>query len=185
MANRPQAEGRPIDGMLLVDKPAGITSHDVVSAARRSLRTRRIGHAGTLDPFATGLLVLLVNHATRLLPHLDGEPKVYDATVVFGTETETDDLTGAPSRTADLPVVDAVGAAIDASSMRGAALEALTGCGTRCGCGTPEAQPERVPMYKLKTFDDEFRAGLGYDQPASPLSSVGIMPAGTGATASK
>ena len=99
--------------MLLVDKPAGITSHDVVSAARRACRTRRIGHAGTLDPFATGLLVLLVNHATRLLPHLDGEPKVYDATVVFGTETETDDLTGATSRTADLPVVDAVSAAIE------------------------------------------------------------------------
>jgi tRNA pseudouridine55 synthase len=99
--------------MLLVDKPAGITSHDVVSAARRALRTRRIGHAGTLDPFATGLLVLLVNHATRLLPHLDGEPKVYDATMVFGTETETDDFTGAASRTADLPDMDAVGAAIE------------------------------------------------------------------------
>ncbi len=76
-------------------------------------------------------------------------------------------------------------AAMDASSMRGAALEPLTGCGSRCGCGTPEAQPERVPMYKLKTFDDEFRAGMGYNQPASPLSSVGVMAAGSGATASK
>ncbi|MBX3176341.1 MAG: 2-oxoacid:acceptor oxidoreductase family protein [Candidatus Hydrogenedentes bacterium] len=76
-------------------------------------------------------------------------------------------------------------AAMDASSMRGVALEAVGGCGARCGCGTPEAQPERVPMYKLKTFDDEFRAGLGYDQPASPLAAVGIMAAGTGATSSK
>jgi len=76
-------------------------------------------------------------------------------------------------------------AAMDASSMRGVAVEPVNGCGTRCGCATPPAQPERVPMYKLKTFDDEFRAGLGYDQPASPLSAVGIMAAGTGATSSK
>jgi tRNA pseudouridine55 synthase len=89
--------------MLLIDKPAGITSHDVVSAARRALRTRRIGHAGTLDPFATGLLVLLVGNATRLLPHLHGEPKVYDATIVFGSETDTDDVTGTVVRMADLP----------------------------------------------------------------------------------
>jgi len=89
--------------MLLIDKPAGITSHDVVSEARRALHTRRIGHAGTLDPFATGLLVLLVGHATRLLPHLGGEPKVYDATIVFGSETDTDDLTGNVVRTAEFP----------------------------------------------------------------------------------
>jgi tRNA pseudouridine55 synthase len=100
---RCKTESRPIDGMLLIDKPAGITSHDVVSEARRALRTRRIGHAGTLDPFATGLLVLLVGHATRLLPHLDGEPKVYDATIVFGSETDTDDLTGTVVRTAEFP----------------------------------------------------------------------------------
>ena len=100
---RCKAESRPIDGMLLIDKPAGITSHDVVSEARRALRTRRIGHAGTLDPFATGLLVLLVGHATRLLPHLGGEPKVYDATIVFGSETDTDDLTGNVVRTAEFP----------------------------------------------------------------------------------
>ena len=93
---------------MLVDKPAGITSHDVVSVARRALGTRRIGHGGTLDPFATGLLVLLVNHATRLLPHMDGEPKVYDATIVFGAETDTDDATGVVIRTAELPDPDRV-----------------------------------------------------------------------------
>ena len=60
------------DGLLLVDKPAGVTSHDVVLAARRAFGESRIGHAGTLDPFATGLLVLLLGRATRLLPHLDG-----------------------------------------------------------------------------------------------------------------
>jgi len=88
---------------LLVDKPAGVTSHDVVNDARRGLRTRRIGHAGTLDPFATGLLVLLVGHATRLLPHLNGELKVYRATIAFGAETDTDDVTGSVTRTAGLP----------------------------------------------------------------------------------
>ncbi|HEX6536560.1 MAG TPA: tRNA pseudouridine(55) synthase TruB [Gemmatimonadaceae bacterium] len=93
----------PIDGLLLVDKPAGVTSHDVVSVARRALGVRRIGHAGTLDPFATGLLVLLVGRATRLLPYLDGEPKRYEATVRFGAETTTDDLTGEPVRTAPPP----------------------------------------------------------------------------------
>jgi tRNA pseudouridine55 synthase len=93
----PRAVGRrPIDGVLLIDKPAGVTSHDAVSAARRVLRTRRVGHAGTLDPFATGLLVLLIGRATRLLPYVDGEPKVYDATISFGVATDTDDHTGTP-----------------------------------------------------------------------------------------
>ncbi|HEY0776651.1 MAG TPA: tRNA pseudouridine(55) synthase TruB [Gemmatirosa sp.] len=103
----------PRDGLLLVDKPAGVTSHDVVNAARRALAERRIGHAGTLDPFATGLLVLLVGRATRLLPYVSGDPKVYDATVRFGTETETDDLHGAVARAAAPPREEAVRDAVD------------------------------------------------------------------------
>lgn len=105
---RHRTEDRPIDGVLLVDKPAGVTSHDVVSVARRALHTRRIGHAGTLDPFATGLLVLLVGQATRLLPHMNGEPKVYRALISFGAETDTDDATGRVTRTAVLPEIDRV-----------------------------------------------------------------------------
>jgi tRNA pseudouridine55 synthase len=93
----------PSDGILLVDKPAGMTSHDVVATTRRSLGERRVGHAGTLDPFATGLLVLLVGRATRLLPYIDGEPKVYEAVIRFGTETDTDDSTGEPTRQAGIP----------------------------------------------------------------------------------
>lgn len=85
---------RGTDGLLLVDKPAGITSHAVVDRARHALGIRRIGHAGTLDPFATGLLLLLVNRATRLLPFLAIEPKVYRATVRFGAQTTTDDRDG-------------------------------------------------------------------------------------------
>ena len=90
-------------GLLLVDKPAGITSHDVVAAVRRATKVRRVGHAGTLDPFATGLLVVLVGRGTRLIPFIDGEPKVYDATIRFGEETDTDDLTGTSVRIAGTP----------------------------------------------------------------------------------
>ena len=99
--------------MLLVDKPAGITSHDVVSVARRALGERRIGHAGTLDPFATGLLVLLTGHATRLLPYVDGEPKEYEATIRWGRETDTDDATGEVTReSAGSPARERIDAAI-------------------------------------------------------------------------
>jgi tRNA pseudouridine55 synthase len=91
------------DGILLVDKPAGQTSHDVVLTARRATGERRIGHGGTLDPFATGLLVLLLGRATRLLPHIDADPKVYDATIVFGAETDTEDAGGTVIREAGLP----------------------------------------------------------------------------------
>ena len=91
------------DGVLLVDKAAGVTSHDVVALARRSLRTPRIGHAGTLDPFATGLLLLLVGRATRLARYVEDEPKIYHATISFGAETSTDDLTGEVVRVAGPP----------------------------------------------------------------------------------
>ena len=92
-----------MDGLVLVDKPAGKTSHDLTPATRRALGVRKAGHAGTLDPFATGLLVLLVGPATRLLPHVDGDPKVYEATIRFGSETDTEDLHGDVTRVAPLP----------------------------------------------------------------------------------
>ncbi|MGH7664206.1 MAG: tRNA pseudouridine(55) synthase TruB, partial [Gemmatimonadaceae bacterium] len=105
---------RSRDGLLLADKPAGMTSHDAVMAARRALGERKIGHAGTLDPFASGLLVLLTGRATRLLSYLDGEPKVYDASIRFGSETETDDLTGDVTRSAPPPEPGAVRGAMGA-----------------------------------------------------------------------
>ncbi|MEQ4500054.1 tRNA pseudouridine(55) synthase TruB, partial [Nocardioides kribbensis] len=81
-------------GLLVVDKPGGITSHDVVSRARRALGTRKVGHAGTLDPMATGVLVLGANRATRLLGHLMLTEKAYAATVRLGVATTTDDAEG-------------------------------------------------------------------------------------------
>jgi tRNA pseudouridine55 synthase len=82
------------EGLLLVDKPSGMTSHDVVDVVRRSLGTRKVGHAGTLDPMATGLLVLGVGRATRLLRYLGDLPKSYEGTGRFGEETDTLDADG-------------------------------------------------------------------------------------------
>jgi tRNA pseudouridine55 synthase len=81
-------------GTLLIDKPAGMTSHDVVARVRRAARTRRVGHAGTLDPFATGVLVVCLGRATRLMQYLVGLDKEYLATVRLGVATDTQDLTG-------------------------------------------------------------------------------------------
>ncbi len=114
MASPSPTRIRSIDGLLLIDKPAGVTSHDVVLAARRAFGEPRIGHGGTLDPFATGLLVLLLGRATRLLPYLGGEPKIYEATIRFGAETDTDDLLGAVVRQAPPPSLDDVRTAIPA-----------------------------------------------------------------------
>ena len=83
-----------MDGILIIDKPAGITSHDVVARVRRILQTKRVGHTGTLDPFATGALVILVGQATRLAQFLDKDAKEYEATVRLGFETDTGDATG-------------------------------------------------------------------------------------------
>ncbi|MCH9817022.1 MAG: tRNA pseudouridine(55) synthase TruB [Actinomycetia bacterium] len=83
-------------GVLLLDKPAGLTSHDLVAQARRQLRQRRVGHAGTLDPAATGLMLLGVGRATRLLTWLVGADKTYLATMRFGCSTTTDDAQGEP-----------------------------------------------------------------------------------------
>jgi tRNA pseudouridine55 synthase len=83
-----------MDGLLIINKPAGMTSHDVVGRARRILRERRIGHTGTLDPFATGVLVLMVGQATRLARFLGSAEKEYETVIRFGYATDTGDLTG-------------------------------------------------------------------------------------------
>jgi tRNA pseudouridine55 synthase len=122
---------------VLVDKPAGLTSHDVVHRLRRVLGTRAVGHTGTLDPFATGLLVVLIGRATRLARFLDAHAKRYLAVARLGWATDTDDLTGAPlGSPATLegltePVVRA-------------ALTSLVG-----------AQRQRPPRYSAKHVDGE------------------------------
>jgi tRNA pseudouridine55 synthase len=93
-------------GLVVVDKPAGITSHDVVARVRRLAGTRKVGHAGTLDPMATGVLVLGVDRATRLLGHLMLTDKAYDATVRLGVATTTDDAEGEVVSTASAAGLD-------------------------------------------------------------------------------
>jgi tRNA pseudouridine55 synthase len=83
-----------MDGVLVVDKPEGPTSHDIVTWCRRRLDTRAVGHAGTLDPMATGVLVLVIGRATRLAQFLSGQSKAYDATIRLGVSTDTWDRTG-------------------------------------------------------------------------------------------
>lgn len=120
-----------------MDKPAGVTSHDVVARVRRVLGTRAVGHTGTLDPFATGLLVTLVGRATRLARFVEGQRKTYVATVRFGAQTDTDDLTGTP-----------VGGTVpgvwpDEDAMR-AAMAAMVG-----------THLQRPPAYSAKHVDGE------------------------------
>src|SRR3954454_17381716 len=86
-----------MDGVLVIDKPVGPTSHDVVARARRALRGRRIGHTGTLDPAATGVLPLVVGRATRLARFFTSSDKEYDAVVRLGSSTDTGDAEGTPT----------------------------------------------------------------------------------------
>ncbi len=124
-------------GVLPVDKPAGPTSHDVVDAARRALGERRIGHSGTLDPFASGLLLLCVGAATRLAEYLAGLPKAYVATARLGVTTDTLDPEGTVTRTSD------AWRALSPAVVRGA-FEAHVG---------PRAQ--RPPAFSAKKVDGE------------------------------
>lgn len=107
------------DGLVVVDKPAGLTSHDVVARVRRLAGTRKVGHAGTLDPMATGVLVLGIERATRLLTYVVGADKEYTATIRLGVATTTDDAEGEPTA-----VVDASGVTPEAVA---AGVAALTG----------------------------------------------------------
>ena len=114
------AEAAPApDGLVVVDKPAGWTSHDVVARLRRLAGTRRVGHAGTLDPMATGVLVVGIGRATRLLGHLAGQDKEYDATIRLGVSTTTDDAEGEVIEQRDASGVD--------DDSLAAAMAALTG----------------------------------------------------------
>ena len=115
-----------------MDKPAGLTSHDVVARVRRALGTRAVGHTGTLDPFATGLLVLLLGRATRLARFVEAQPKTYLAGARLGSRTDTDDVTGA-----------VMGPVIERPDVSEAALrEAIA--------GFAGAQRQRPPSYSAK-----------------------------------
>lgn len=144
-----RATDPPTDGLVLVDKPAGWTSHDVVARVRRLAGTRKVGHAGTLDPMATGLLVLGVNRATRLLTYLVGAEKAYSATIRLGQDTLTDDAEGEITRTPGTP--DQAGLIARVSS----AVDQLT--------GTIEQVPSAVSAIKIDGQRSYARVRAGQD----------------------
>ncbi|QNO38581.1 tRNA pseudouridine(55) synthase TruB [Protaetiibacter sp. SSC-01] len=143
-------------GILLVDKPQGVTSHDVVARARRLLGTRKVGHAGTLDPMATGLLLLGVDSSTRLLTYLVGLDKEYTATIRLGVATDTDDAEGEIVRSTDASEV------ADDAIERG--IAALT--------GAIEQRPSSYSAIKVdgRRAYDRARAGEQVDLAARPVT---------------
>ncbi|MDT4919784.1 MAG: tRNA pseudouridine55 synthase [Pseudonocardiales bacterium] len=148
------ATARP--GLVIVDKPAGWTSHDVVARLRRLAGTRRVGHAGTLDPMATGVLVVGVGSATRLLHHLVLTDKAYTATVRLGQATVTDDAEGAPAGGSSA-------AAVTEDEVR-TGMAALT--------GTIEQVPSAVSAIKVagQRAYDRVRAGEAVQLAARPVT---------------
>lgn len=151
--DRSNEPSTPVEGLLLVDKPAGMTSHDVVQHVRRIYGERSIGHLGTLDPFATGLLVLLLGRATRLATFIDTEPKVYQAVVRFGAETDTDDATGTVIRTAAEPseteVRSALGTLTGTISQVPPAYSAKSVDGTRAYDAARRGEPLDLPAVNV------------------------------------
>src|SRR5690606_12633192 len=139
-------------GILLVDKPGGLTSHDIVSRVRRAAGTRKVGHAGTLDPMATGLLVLGINSSTRLLTYLVGLDKEYLATIALGATTTTDDAEGETVTVAD---PEAVARVTDDDLAR--EIARLT--------GTIEQVPSSVSAIKVdgRRAYDRVRAGEQFE----------------------
>ena len=152
------------DGLVVVDKPGGLTSHDVVARIRRLTGTRRVGHAGTLDPMATGVLVVGVEKATRLLGYLTLTQKQYDATIRLGQSTSTDDAEGELTKTAsakdvspetitkavaeltgEIQQVPPVVSAIKVDGQRAYKL-------TRAGAA-PELKPRPVTVYEFTVTD--------------------------------
>ncbi|SDO27091.1 tRNA pseudouridine synthase B [Klenkia soli] len=143
---KPDADVPP--GLLVVDKQPGMTSHDVVARARRALSVRKVGHAGTLDPMATGVLVLGVGAATRLLGHLSGTDKSYAATVRFGQTTVTDDREGDVLTTTSA-------AALTEDDVR-AALAAQTGALQQVPSSVSAVKVDGVRSYDRVRAGEEF-----------------------------
>ena len=112
-----------VHGFLVVDKEPGMTSHDVVAIARRALGTRKVGHAGTLDPMATGVLVLGFNNGTRLLQYITDGDKSYQATVVLGISTITDDFEGEVIATVDASTITDTQIIAELDTMRGTFMQ--------------------------------------------------------------
>ncbi|MDO5075749.1 tRNA pseudouridine(55) synthase TruB [Corynebacterium sp.] len=143
-------------GLVVVDKPGGMTSHDVIARLRRMFGTRRVGHAGTLDPMATGVLVVGIERGTRFLAHLVAETKTYRATIRLGMSTTTDDAEGEPLATCDAST-------LSDAAIRDAIAE-LT--------GDIMQRPSSVSAIKVdgKRAHERVRAGEEVSLPARPVT---------------
>ena len=152
---------RPVaaSGVLLIDKPAGLTSHDVVARIRRAAGTRKVGHAGTLDPMATGLLIVGIGSSTRLLTYIVGADKEYEGTIRLGQSTTTDDAEGEIIATAETRLLD---------SLDSAGLQA----GIRKLTGDIQQVPSSVSAIKVdgKRAYARVRAGEQVELPARPVT---------------
>lgn len=158
------------DGLLLIDKPPGITSHDAVDVLRRVLGVRKVGHAGTLDPMATGLLVVGVGRATRLLRFLSDLPKEYEGSGELGTETDTMDATGTVQHSSPVDVSDeqlreAMAALVGEVWQRPPAYSAVKVGGRRLHRLAREGRPvEGSPRRVLvEAFELTSRRGTAFD----------------------
>jgi tRNA pseudouridine55 synthase len=137
----PRPEFTPFDGLLLVDKPSGPTSHDIVAAVRRRFRIEKVGHGGTLDPAATGLLILLLGRATRLSDRVMGGDKTYEGTLRLGANTSTQDAQGETLETADASAVT--------SEALNAAMARFRGDLFQTPPMVSALKRDGVPLYKL------------------------------------
>jgi tRNA pseudouridine55 synthase len=155
----------PAEGLLLVDKPRGVTSHDVVDVVRRGLGTKKVGHAGTLDPMATGLLLIGVGRATRLLRFLGDLAKTYEGTLRLGVETDTLDADGdvvreSPVEVGEDQVAEAMRSLVGESLQRPPAYSAVKVGGRKLYEAAREGQPLeaeprtiRVDAFDLLTYE--------------------------------
>jgi tRNA pseudouridine55 synthase len=152
-----------------------MTSHDVVQQVRRIYGERSIGHLGTLDPFATGLLILLLGRATRLANFLNVEPKVYEAIIRFGSETDTDDATGSVIRTAPAPSMESVHAAIDSLtgliSQVPPAYSAKSVDGTRAYDAARRGEPLELVPVQVRV--DSWQLGAIHDDSLRAIITCG------------
>jgi len=168
-----------MDGLLLIDKPRGVTSHDVVARVRRALGIQRVGHFGTLDPLATGLLVVAVGRAVKLFPLFSGHDKTYSGQMVLGVTTDTYDAEGAPMTKSGGPFPDRATLALAMSRFVGNLLQTPPAYSAKKLSGKPlykwarsrqaaavPPRPVRVDLFELRDYrppiiEFEVRCGAG------------------------
>jgi len=169
------------DGILLLDKPSGISSHSAVSAVRRALGTRKVGHAGTLDPAATGLLVMGVGTGTRLLTFLVGLDKVYEASMRLGIGTDSEDADGmvvqSPGYTGDLGEIAAAAADIFTGKIlqRPSSVSAIKIDGKRSYQRVRDGEDVQLPLRQVTIFDLRVVATRPATQDGVPVVDVDVV----------